>query len=323
MQPSMTMHGTLMPRHEIWRSEYRARRYARHLSQPELNRRIRDVFLNMLNLTPDAKIGLGPITEESINWMVKWTHVLEELRLRHGPFPAGFTRDILHSEPFPDFASELADKAARRLSSLGLKKGDALIKFGKPEHMADLYEKGKLRLQPASYFAKKDHNGAVRDDELSLDVSLALSRDDIVKVVRNPEDVPADAPDQRFDVRFKSPTDFWLYCVTTSVQPRLFVDFQATACVIIRDQNTFLGLLSDAAMKNLPSATMRHGAAVYVDPLLPKPVAEIFVPFAKPFGYSYQEEHRFCWIPAKPAKQLSYVDVEVGSLQEVADYIVL
>jgi hypothetical protein len=306
----------------MWRREYHARRYARHLSQSELNRRIRDVVLNMLNLAPDAKIGFGPITEESVIWLVKWAHMLEEMRLRHGPYPAGFTRKILHSEPFPNFVSELADKAARRLSSLGLKKGDALIKFGKPDRMADLYEKGKLRLQPASFFAKNDHNGAVRDDELSLDVSLVLSRDDVVKVVRNPEDVPADAPDQRFDVRFKSPTDYWLYCVTTSVEPMLFVDFQASACVIVRDQQKFADLLRDAAMKSLPLTKMRHGAASYVDPLLPK-TAKIFVPFAKPFGYSYQEEHRFCWIPAEPAMQLSHVDVEVGPLHEFTDYIVL
>lgn len=316
------MHEPPLPRHEIWRREYRARRYARHLSQPELNRRIRDVFLNMLNLTPDAKVGPGPITEESVIWMVKWTHMLEEMQQRHGPFPAGFTRAILHSEPFPDFASELADKAARRLSSLGLKKGDALIKFGKPNHMADLYEKGRLRLQPASFFGQKDHNGAVRDDELSLDVSLVLSRDDVVKVVTNPEDVPADAPDQRFDVHFKSPTDYWLYCVTTSVEPRLFVDFQATSCVIIRDKTKFAELLRTTAVKSLPDARAYSGSAIYVDPLLPK-AAEIFVPFAKPFGYSYQEEHRFCWIPAEPAIQLSHVDVEIGPLREFSDYIVL
>jgi hypothetical protein len=122
--------------------------------------------------------------------------------------------------------------------------------------MADLYEKGRLRLQPASFFAQKDHNGAVRDDELSLDVMLVLSRDDVVKVVRIEKDVPADAPDQRFDVRFKSPTDYWLYCVTTSVEPRLFVDFQASACVIIRDHRKFVDLLRDAAMKSLPLTKM-------------------------------------------------------------------
>ena len=105
----------LMPQHMAWRRQYEERRYARHLSQPELNRRIRDVMLNMLRVNKDAKIDLGEITDEGVAWMEKWTHVLQEMQLRHGPYPAGFTREILHSEPFPNFASELAGKAARRL----------------------------------------------------------------------------------------------------------------------------------------------------------------------------------------------------------------
>lgn len=312
----------LMPQHMAWRRQYEERRYARHLSQPELNRRIRDVMLNMLRVNKDAKIDLGEITDEGVAWMEKWTHVLQEMQLRHGPYPAGFTREILHSEPFPNFASELAGKAARRLASLGLENGKVLIKFGKRCYMEQLYEKGSLRLQPASYFARKDHNGAVRDDELSLELALVLSRDDVVKIVKNPQDVPVDAPDQRVNIRMHSPTDFWLYCVTTSVEPRLFVDFEADACVIIRDKEKFTKRLAAAAAANLSGAKMHNGPAIYVDPLLPK-TAKLFVPLAKSFGYSYQAEHRFCWFPPQPAKELAPVDAELGGLQDFADLIVL
>jgi hypothetical protein len=47
----------LTPRHVLWRRRYRARRYARHLSQSELNVRIRDIFLNLLHVNAEAKIG--------------------------------------------------------------------------------------------------------------------------------------------------------------------------------------------------------------------------------------------------------------------------
>ncbi len=217
------MNEQLLPRHITWRRQYDSHRYARHLSQPELNRRIRDVLLNMMRVNREAKIDLGPIAPESAVWVEKWTHMLEEMQLRHGPYPAGFTRDILHSEPFPNFASDLAEKAAKRLSSLGLKRGDVFIKFGKRVHMERLYESGVLRIQPASYFAQSDHNGAVMDDELTRNVSLVLSRADVVALVKNPQDVPQDAPDQRVDIQFRFPTDYWLYCVASSVEPRLFV----------------------------------------------------------------------------------------------------
>jgi hypothetical protein len=318
----VVMNEIPMPRHIAQRRQYDHRRYARHLSQQELNRRLRDVIINMLHVGADAKIGPGEISDTSVVWWEKWTHMLEEMQLRHGPYPAGFTRDILHSEPFPDLASELAGKAARRTASLGLTKGDVFIKFGKRTYMERLFERGAFRLQPASFFARKDHNGAVRDDELSLEVALALSRDDIVKLVKNPQDVPLDAPDQRVNVLFRSPTDFWLYCVTNSVEPRLFVDFDADACVIIRDKAAFTVRLAEAASAQLPGTRMHSGPATYIDPLLPKE-ARVFVPFAKHFGYSYQEEHRFCWLPSTPAQELAFADVEVGALRGLAELIVL
>ena len=106
-----------LARHIQIRRHYDKNRYMRRLTQDELNVRIRDVFLNMLRLTPDGKIGVPPIDAAFALWNEKWTHVLEEMQLRHGPYPGGFTRDILHREPFPDLVSELARKAARILTA--------------------------------------------------------------------------------------------------------------------------------------------------------------------------------------------------------------
>ena len=41
-----------------------------------------------------------------------------------------------------------------------------------------------IRIQPASFFARPDHNGAVRDDELTLNMAVALTRDDVIKLVK-------------------------------------------------------------------------------------------------------------------------------------------
>jgi hypothetical protein len=298
------------------------RRYMRHLSQSELNRRIRDIFLNLLYLTRDAKIGVPPIDADFAIWIEKWTHVLEEMQLRHGPYPSGFTREILHSEPFPNFASELAERAARKMSSLGLRNGDVFIKFGQRAYMEALHERGALRIQPAHFFSDKDHTGAIRDDELTLPISIALSRDDVVKLVRNPQDVPPNASEQRVDIRITRATDYWLYCVTSSIEPRLFVDFNADACLIIRDRATFTRMLRQASALHLTNATMNEGPVQYIDPLFPKST-RVFVPLAKHFAHSYQEEYRFCWRPPVPIKKLSSRDIEIGSLRDVTELVVL
>ncbi len=304
------------------RRQYDERRYARHLSQPELNRRIRDIFLNLLDLTPDGKIGVGPIDPEFEIWAEKWTHVLEEMQLRHGPYPAGFTRDIW-SDPLPDFASELGRKAAATMAPLGLKRDEVFIKFGSRQYMTALYEAGSLRIQPASYFANPSHNAAIKDDELTRGMSMTLSGDDIRKLVVNPQDLPEGVPEQRVDIEQRFYTDYYLYCLTASVKPRLFADFQAEACVIIRDRAAFTNMLRvKAAAKNLPQESLASGPAKYIDPLLPQYV-NLLVPFCKHFGYAYQREHRFCWLPATPTDRLSHIDLEIGPLKEIADLIVL
>lgn len=223
----------MLPRHIQARRQYDHHHYARHLTQPELDRRIRDILLNLLILTPEAKIGLQPVDAQGLVWFEKWIHVLEEMQLRYGPYPSGFTRNILHSEPFPNLVSDLAQKAAKVFRQRKSTRSSVQIKFGKREYMKKLFEEGNLRIQPASYFIKQDLNGAVRDDERRLPLSFALSREDVKKIVRNPQDVPEVIPDQRVDVVFQSPADYWIYCVSGSVEPRLFVDFEADACVIM------------------------------------------------------------------------------------------
>lgn len=188
--------------------------------------------------------------------------------------------------------------------------------------MQPLFERGALRIQPASFFSSSAHNGAIRDDELTVPISVVLSRDDVVKVVVNPQDVPQDAADQRVDVQFQFGTDYWLYCVTNSVEPRLFVDFNADACVIIKDRQTFKRMLREITERELAGTKMGDGPADYIDPLLPSS-AKVFVPLAKYFGYAYQEEHRFFWIPPKSIAKLSHRDIEIGSLKDIADLIVL
>lgn len=309
-----------MQLHEVWRFNYRNHRYCAHLSQQELNKRIRDILLSLLTLTPEAKVGVLPTDSRGIFWMERWTHVLEEMVLRFGPYPNGFTREILHSEPFPEFVGAIASRAASALQHLPTT--DGIIKFGRPEHMHALYERGALRVQAASFYRRPDHNGAVRDDELALDISLALHRDDIIKVVVNPQDVPPGELLQRMDFRYESSTDYWLYCVTASAQPRTFVDFEAEACVVIKDRQRFFEAIDIAMRPFVEGAKFRHGKVNYVDPLLPK-TAFIDIPMSKYFSYEYQDEYRFVWIPTSPRNELNHIDVEIGSLQDYAELIII
>jgi len=321
------MNEPRMSRGDVWRLQYRQDRYAKHLTPPELNQRIRDIVVNMLEVTPNGigigsmDIGADEVSNASTLWFEKWTHMLEEMKLRYGPYPAGFSREILHKEPLPDLASELAKKATRRLEALGAKPADVFIKFGKRQYMESLYESGALRIQPATYFAETSHNQAVHDDELSIPLSFVVTRDDVLTVVSNPGDVPPNLEHARVDATVQLPSDYWLYCVSSALAPRLFVDYAAEACVIIRDHDRFTRMLHEASLMKLSGTTLRAGLAEYVDPLLPTSIPA--VAFSKHFRYAYQHEYRFCWLPPHNIGRARHCDLEIGSLKDFSDLIVL
>lgn len=309
-------------RHIVWREQYRKNRYCRYLTQDELNQRFRDILFNILTLTPERKIGFLANLPVAGPWWKLMTHVQEEFAIRHGPYPAGYTRDILHSEPYPDFVGALADRAAAAFASRPPYTGPVLLRHGSPQFMTALHERGQIRVRNASYYKTPDHNGAVRDDELRLHVSLAVDRESMFKVVKNPEDMPADYQGQRLDFRFDHRRDFWVYCLTSSLEPRLFVDFDATACVVIKDPPEFTRRLRAAGATYFPGSDGKDGPVNYVDPLLPK-TARLFVPMSKHFRYEYQREHRFIWSPPPTATSIGFVDVTLGPLTDIADLIVL
>ena len=72
----------------------------------------------------------------------------------------------------------------------------------------------------------------------------------------------------------------------------------------------------------LNKVVIGDGPVVYVDPLLPR-TTQIFIPLAKHFRYTYQEEYRFYWVPSQFHKKLEYIDIQIGSIREIAELIVL
>lgn len=275
-------------------------------------------MLNMMVLTPDALVGLGSVQDpEAQRWMIRWTQVLEEMRIRYGPYPNGFTNGFIQQESPPDFAGELGKKAANVFTSHKLDPGQTLIKYGNPQHMTALLTRGCARIQPASFFKANHLNGAIQDDELSLSLSLVVSRDEIASLVQNPQDVSENVGDHTIQLNYGAGSDYWLYCVTQSIEPRLFVDFNARACVIIKNKKAFSDRLEHAVASRMASCRYACDKAVYVDPNQPDS-ANIRIQFAKHFRYTYQREYRFAWMPEKPAKELAPVDVEMGPLDDIA-----
>jgi len=188
--------------------------------------------------------------------------------------------------------------------------------------MENLYNNGSLRIQPASFYSEKEHNGAIHDDELAMALSLVLSPDEIRDLVINPQDVSDKACDQRVNLNINSPNNYWLYCLTSSVNSRMFLDFEADACVVIKDRGAFSERLQEKSFSGFSGVIMNEGFVNYIDPLLPETV-RIHIPLVKHFRYSYQNEYRFYWMSPEKKVDMQHLDIELGSLEDIAELIVI
>lgn len=113
------------------------------------------------------------------------------------------------------------------------------------------------------------------------------------------------------------------------LDPRLFADFNANACVIIK-KRPFVERLTYLARFVLRGVKMEFGAVDYVDPLGAfssgnrlTTVTSIPLYMTKLFRYAYQNEIRFVCIPNHPEENLKPAIIEIGSISDIAELIAL
>ena len=163
-----------MKLHEYWRVQYAENRYLRHLNEEELLQRGRDTINNPLTLESDGKIGLIDMKRFGHEAMERFTHFLEECRLRGWSF-LETARKLRLKETMPDYASKLGKRAAKAIESSGTSGKAKLLKFGKAKYLLPMLHDGILRIQAASSFRDPRHNDAASDDEITRNLKLARS----------------------------------------------------------------------------------------------------------------------------------------------------
>lgn len=310
-----------MELHEVWRQEYRSRRYLEHLTDNHLRRRAADVFSNLLVLTHEGKLGMLPVGPEGRTWMVLWTHVLDEQLLR-GRGIDGFA-DLLRDE-IPDPSHSLALRAAGLVRGLAVPSNPYLVKYGKLKYLNPAFASGKMLISPASRYDDPSLNHAIRDAELELIFQPPPSEIKMEGFDRKTGQSKGSIEPIDGIVTAKVRTNYYVYCMSTMLAPRLFLDFNADACLLITKPDIFLSRLI-AGVEAVRPGWLGLGAPVsYIDPVNPP------VPFwrnsiygSKQFRYAYQKEFRAVWLPPEPVEHLDPVELELGSLEDCCDLAML
>ena len=356
---------TKFPESNDWERECKANRYLRFESRAGLNQRYQDLLINITILADDGQIGL---TQEK-HWHQLFRHVVAEMFIRgEPPVPHNFDPSIAPAILFPD--PELCERAAEATAAIKAQ-GPYLVKYGKAADMARLFDRGEVYLQPASAYRDADHNQAIYDQELSLLHYCVVAKDEgFLKsgdVCTNPDVLQA--PGHRVLPLFRASDaerdevtcmesygpDAWLYCMSTLLAPRLFSDFDADACVVLR-RDEFESRICSALRSLAGKKVFAHGQVQYIDPFgayaeqprppqvhisygaSPNPEAKQFAPFGrdgellrpphihfnKTFRYAYQSEYRFVSYPPQPTERLNVpITLTLGALHDIGQLIVL
>ena len=316
----ITSRRTKLSNHEVWRLQYRQRRYLRDASEDTLAQRLKDVMNNLSILTPEGKIGPLPVDTDGIYWMTLLTHIHEEYVFRNAYPP------VLSEMPFPEPTASDVPKAVSALADIEVPRpGHALIKFGKRGYMQQLYESGRIRVAPASSYLDSSLNHAIADDELRLDQFMAKQEVTFTYSDKTTGELKNSKPASDVTVTTNLSTDFYMYCMACTTDIRLFDDFEADACVIVLEPTAFATRLYAAVRRELPDWTGQHQRVDYVDPYLSSR-DNINLFFSKHFRYWYQQEYRFAWIP-HPEKggcdSLQPIFIELGPLKKISELVLL
>ena len=284
------------------------------LSHDELRVRTKEILDNMLILSDKGQISLHGRNDIGIYWMIKWTHALEEFALRYGPYPNGFSDGLMKDAPTVSPTYPASPPAREAIGSI---QNNCVYKFGKHEHLAAMFNYGRIRIAPASYYADPSLNKAIQDDELSF---IVESRSDQLKFQN--ETGQQIHTFGKVTFHLKSPTNYYVHCFASQYTYREYDDFDADTCIVITETRKLFQKMMKAVRVLKPDFEGFASPVKYLDPLTCAP-KDINIFLSKHFRYSYQNEVRTVWLPNRPTDDLEPFFIEIGSLKKFAKLITI
>jgi hypothetical protein len=239
-----------------WQEQYRHRPYLQDASEEELADRLEYIVQNMPGLASDGEVGSLPHAPDQTYWQRLLAHVTEEYKRRNRVRPHQGART-------PDLNVLRGAKKAIKSPA----DGTYLVKFGKRENIFDLYNHGRLKISPASSYSDPSLNSAINDDELALS-SYFLQFETINRRLdkHSGEFIDPTRPLGNVTATSRIGTDYYVYCMSSKLDFRLFRDFGYDTCLVICDRQRFEKRLI-SVVENHPPGWLGVGRPVqYIDP---------------------------------------------------------
>ena len=183
-----------------------------------------------------------------------------------------------------------------------------------------MHREGKLRISPAASYVDPSLNPAIQDDELSFCFTPNPSHFKVEVFDGKTGKLKGQLSPENLKIKYETRSNYYVYCLSFILTPRLFLDFEANACLVIREPKQFVDKLTIAFQGLNPGWIGAFETVKYLDPLNP-PNKGIDLFSCKHFRYSYQKEVRMIWLPPAPVDTLDYQFLDLGSLEHCTELV--
>jgi hypothetical protein len=288
---------------EFWEFQYEVYRYLSSVPAADLSSRYRAIIRNMCTLISRERHVI-PIQSplSSWYWYRKEHQTGLELSMRGMEPPVQPPAGVLDHNPQDAPLHPRSPNA-----------GDVLFRYGKRQYMQAMVERGSIRISPTSFYQTLELDGVRANDERAKHCFWPR------------EHTPVSTQDGRgirllSDVRRTvSGPDYYLLCLSCDWDPALFGEFDADACVIIRNPEVFAERLAHAAQPQLSGWYFHHNPAEYFDPYEMDRHQYFDAAICKDLRFAYQREYRFLWIHMDGQEASEFRFLELGSLKNIAE----
>lgn len=312
--------GGKLSKEEVWRAKYCVNPYM--LLEPDgvIIERFNDIFTNCLDLSVEGKIIPTPMMKNNERLAKFLTQIIEETNLR-GILHRGSMQPAY--EQINSYFVNGTPPGARMFKDFPSLPKNHLFKFSKKEFVDDMYNYGRFRISPASYYSKGSHLRAVKDLETQRNYKVkaiheAMKGLDSIEVHGHKVNIVNGVIPLNFYL-----DDYFLFSTCNEVSRRMPTDFEADSVLVIKNKGVFISRLKKELLISYPGWEFLERDVYYYDSYNNHP-EDTDQEFYKHISYSYQREHR-CIIRPKYVGQkhenLSPFFVELGPLGDICEVI--
>ncbi|WP_417480266.1 hypothetical protein [Maricaulis maris] len=299
-------------RHEMWRHEYLADPYLTGAPDERVAERFKNIFMNVMELNQEGKLGPLMAFESDDGFMRKFTHMLEAY---NGAIPTEIVQEA--RTPFAKYFENDGPIAKRMFDGYEKPTGPILVKYGRREFLEEMLQHGRMRIAHAKLYHNDDFLDSVKDDETSRYFFIPTYRERLkgeFGMEFQGHWIEYGNDDIAIPVVFP---DYFVISLCDHIYYRMPTDFDADAALIIREPARFTQRVISQFLAQWPEWEPSAAPITYYDPY--RDYSKIKAPeMCKHFGYSYQREFRIAF----RSKQRIQTELEPRfiSIDTMADY---